>query len=335
VGFLYYGQTGYPGLLVVLFLMGTHSAFFGPPKYGVLPQLVTDEELPRANGLILMTTFLAIIFGTALAGGLKTLLMGANGDAGRIWLGSLGCIGIAMVGTLTSLMIRPLPPQSPELRFHFDALAIPRETLALLWRDRSLLAALLVSSLFWLMSGIAVQAVNSLGKVQLGLSDLLTSLLTAAIGIGIACGAVIAGRLTHGATDFRFVSRGAWGMVLMLLLIAASLPVSGGWKHLLGFGGSLPVLMLLGASAGMFAVPVQVFLQTRPPKDQKGRIIAAMNLTNFIAIMLSGVIYGVMDRVANAASLPRSFIFVLIAALMVPILLRKNGGLGVIPSTPH
>src|SRR3954451_1290728 len=37
VGFLYYGQTGFAGLLVVLFLMGTHSAFFGPPKYGVLP----------------------------------------------------------------------------------------------------------------------------------------------------------------------------------------------------------------------------------------------------------------------------------------------------------
>src|SRR5215831_2130960 len=32
IGFLAYGTTGYRGLLAVLFLMGTHSAFFGPGK---------------------------------------------------------------------------------------------------------------------------------------------------------------------------------------------------------------------------------------------------------------------------------------------------------------
>ena len=46
--------------MVVLFLMGTHSAFLGPPKYGILPEMLRSEDLPRANGVILMTTFLAI-----------------------------------------------------------------------------------------------------------------------------------------------------------------------------------------------------------------------------------------------------------------------------------
>ena len=56
------------GLLLVLFLMGTQSAFFGPGKYGILPELFRREDLPRANGIILMTTFLAIILGMAVAG---------------------------------------------------------------------------------------------------------------------------------------------------------------------------------------------------------------------------------------------------------------------------
>ena len=129
LAFLRYSQTGYNGLLVVLFLMGTHSAFFGPGKYGILPELFREEDLPRANGLILMTTFLAIIFGTALAGVLGDALVGENNDPSRMWIGSLVCMGIAAVGTCTSLLIRKLPPVNAGLKFHVDTLAIPRETL--------------------------------------------------------------------------------------------------------------------------------------------------------------------------------------------------------------
>ena len=42
LAFLAYGTLGYRGLLVVLFLMGTHSAFFGPGKYGILPELFRE-----------------------------------------------------------------------------------------------------------------------------------------------------------------------------------------------------------------------------------------------------------------------------------------------------
>ena len=48
-------------LLAVVFLMGTHSAFFGPPKYGILPELFRERDLPQVNGMIQMTTFLSII----------------------------------------------------------------------------------------------------------------------------------------------------------------------------------------------------------------------------------------------------------------------------------
>jgi acyl-[acyl-carrier-protein]-phospholipid O-acyltransferase/long-chain-fatty-acid--[acyl-carrier-protein] ligase len=94
LAFLEYGMFGYRGLLVVLFLMGTHSAFFGPGKYGILPELFRQTDLPRANGVILMTTFLAIIFGTASAGVLGTLVGDAGGerDPQRLWVGSAVCM---------------------------------------------------------------------------------------------------------------------------------------------------------------------------------------------------------------------------------------------------
>jgi acyl-[acyl-carrier-protein]-phospholipid O-acyltransferase/long-chain-fatty-acid--[acyl-carrier-protein] ligase len=324
IGFLAYGATGYRGLLVVLFLMGTHSAFFGPGKYGILPELFRAGDLPRANGVILMSTFLAIIFGTASAGFLGDLLHDPAGqrDPSRLWIGSLACIGIAICGTLTSLLVRPVPAAVPNLQFEPSNVLIPPDTRRLLAADRPLLAALIVSCMFWLVSGVAMQAVNSLGMTQLGVGERRTSLLTAVIGLGIAVGAVLAGRLSRGKADFRLVTWGGWGMVVGMAVMAISLPAGGGqFRHLLGYLGSYPVLAFLGMSAGMFAIPVQVFIQTRPPEDQKGRMIAVMNLTNFVAILFSGAIYMAFDRLIQTAGWPRSVLFALNGLLILPVAL--------------
>ena len=322
MAFFSYDVTGYRALLVVLFLMGTHSAFFGPGKYGILPEMLREEDLPRANGIILMSTFLAIIFGTASAGMLGDL------PVNRLWLGSLLCIAIAVVGTCTSLLIRPLPPSQPGLAFSWDAIVIPRDIRQLLRRDRPLLQALLASCLFWLVSGIAIQAVNSLGLVQLELNKTRTSVMTAIIGLGIAAGAVLAGKLCQGRADFRVVRAGAWGLVASLLLLSISLP---GGNHLLGFWGSLPVLAFLGASAGFFAIPVQVFLQTRAPAGLKGRMIATMNITNFIAIWLAGYMYEAFDFFVSTMHWPRSPMFAFMALLTLPVALFYRPKVDAIP----
>ncbi len=318
--FLNFQTLGTTGLLVVLFLMATQSAFFGPGKYGILPEMLPNSQLPRANGMMVMTTFLAIIFGTAVAGLLGKSLIDDGGApelrAVGLWRGSLICVGIAILGTLTAVMIRRLPPAEPGLKLRFDSLVVPLETRRLLWSDRPLAWALLASCVFWLVSGIAIQAVNSLGLVQLGMDKFWTSVMTAVIGLGIAAGAVVAGRLSRGKIDFRIARTGLWGLVVLLGLLAITRP---GGVHLLGFGGSLLVLILLGMSAGFFAIPVQVFIQERPPKAQKGRMIAAMNLFNFIAILLAGVLYEVFDRIIGLQGWPRSANFAMMALIVLPL----------------
>jgi acyl-[acyl-carrier-protein]-phospholipid O-acyltransferase/long-chain-fatty-acid--[acyl-carrier-protein] ligase len=110
------------------------------------------------------------------------------------------------------------------------------------------------------------------------------------------------------------------------MLLSVSLP---GGQHLLGFWGSLPVLTLVGISAGLFAIPVQVYIQARPPAGQKGRMIAVMNQANFIAITLSGVIYFAFDRWAIAMDWPRSTLFAMMAGLFLPVALLYR-----LPSDP-
>jgi acyl-[acyl-carrier-protein]-phospholipid O-acyltransferase/long-chain-fatty-acid--[acyl-carrier-protein] ligase len=322
LAFMLFGLVGYPGLLVVLFVMGAQSAFFGPGKYGILPEMLREEDLSRANGIIVMTTFLAIIFGTASAGGLGDQLIDPDqplgASASRLWMGSAVCVLIAVAGTLTSLLVRRVPASAPGLRFESSSLAVPPDTRRMLRVDRPLVMALLASCMFWLVSGAAMQAVNSLGLVQLGLNKFWTSVLVAIIGVGIALGAAIAGRLSRGRVDFRFVSIGSWGIVMLMVLVSLSRP---GGVHLLGFWGSIPALILLGMSAGFFAIPVQVFMQARPPEGQKGRMIAVMNQANFFAIVLSGVVYHLFDRIVVAFEWPRSVIFAMMSGLMLPVAL--------------
>src|SRR4051812_3902717 len=91
-------------MFAVVFLMGMHSAFFSPAKYGILPEMLPEQELSRGNGLLEMSTFMAIILGTSLGGAVYAVW-----NEQLAWV-SLIMIGIAVLGTVTSLKIRKVPP---------------------------------------------------------------------------------------------------------------------------------------------------------------------------------------------------------------------------------
>jgi acyl-[acyl-carrier-protein]-phospholipid O-acyltransferase/long-chain-fatty-acid--[acyl-carrier-protein] ligase len=341
----------------VLFFMAAQSAFFGPAKYGILPEMLRDRDLPRANGFMLMTTFLAIIFGTAVAGLLladhrspEQLAVAAElpeaervaADqqrvAGQLWMGSIACIGIAVVGTLTSLLVRRVPVANPELKFTPEALTVPKDMIQLLRADRPLMMALVVSSGFWLLAGLVPPAVNSLGKLVLQVGDDNTSYMSAMIGVGIAVGCVIGGIVSRGRVDFRLLRVGSIGMLVTLALVAipangdianlkdaagklTRLPGLGESDQWLGFWGSMPMFLVMGAFTGLFAVPLQVFMQSRPPDDKKGRMIAVMNQANWIGILLAVAIYWGLTKIIEWQDWPRSICFLFIAVLMLPIAL--------------
>ncbi|MFH5803980.1 MFS transporter [Alienimonas sp. DA493] len=338
-------------LFGVLALMSVQSAIFGPSKYGILPELFRGEDLPKVNGLVQMTTFLAIIFGTVAAGLLKEAfatglaadvaagepaalarfeglgqlggealaeLRASLGEAlaeglGPLWKVSLVCVGIAIAGTIASLFIRRTPIAEPGLPFDVSSLVIHRSLWGVLKSDRTLTGALLVSSLFWLAGGLVQPAVNALGKVQLGGGETLPSFLNACVGFGIAAGCVLAGRLSRGRVRFGLVRIGAAGVFAAGLGVSAVIwagvpgPVAlpdalGGWT--LEAWPLWPLMFVLGLAAGLFAVPLQVFLQIRPPEALKGRMIGAMNFCNWIGIVASAGLYAALAGVVDGSQPP-------------------------------
>lgn len=310
LAFMYYTQLGEWGTWTVLFFMAAQSTFFGPGKYGLLPELFRSGDLARANGLMLMTTFLAIILGIVAAGILKEHL-----TPEQLWVGSVICIGIAVLGTATSHFIRHTPPANPDVRLTVDCWGVSNEMVQLFRADRPLLMAIFVSSLFWLVSGLAVPVVNRLGMEQLNVGETKTSVLTACIALGIMVGALAASLICKSRWGKYAVNIGLVGMFVSLIFL-------GMWygnRHLLGFGGSLVFLMLLGVFAAIFSIPVQVFLQVRPPKELKGRLIATMNQANFLGILLAGPLYQLFERVSAALGWPISSICWMMGAFLLPL----------------
>lgn len=319
-------------LLIVLGLLSTQSAIFGPAKYGILPEMLRNDDLPQANGVIQMTTFVAIIFGMASAGFVKQAF------PDQLWKTSYFCIAIAVIGTIASFWVRRTPVAHPGLPFRWSTLGVNSETRTLLMQDRRLLSVLLISSVFWFVGGIIQPLVNIFGIGQLHLSESRTSLMAACMGVGISIGCVMAGRVSHKRVNFKLVTIGAWGIVICLIVMSGI-----GWwgpgddlKSLKEIETSLwdsfipqspaewmarAVLTLVGFFAGLFVVPLQVELQTRPPKSQKGRMIGTMNLINWIGIVLSALFFQVFTIVCTRMHWPMSHVFLGLALVMLPIAL--------------
>jgi MFS family permease len=300
-------------LIAILFFMGMQSAFFGPAKYGILPEFLKDRELPTANGLIQMTTFLAIILGMALSGVLKEWL-GAS-----VWIVSGVCIFLAIIGTATSLMIQKQPAANPQLKFDPWCLLVEKQAWHSIVRDRLLITVLVVYAVFWFAGGVILPVVNYVGKEQLNVGDSVTSLLSTCLALGIAIGCVISAGLCRGRIQFWVVKLGgigaAIGLVVASIVVVLNLSIS------LRCWLLAPTLALIGIFSGVFAVPLQVFIQARPKPELKGRVIGAMNLITWVGIIFASIFYFICSEGFAKANLEMSWTFAATGILMLIVTL--------------
>src|SRR5213594_1659689 len=100
--------------LAAIFLVCTQGAFFGPPKYGLLPELLPPERLSWGNGILELGTFVAIITGTTFGAVLSDKLRGDQHWSGVI------LVGLALFGLATTFGIDRVPAAAPERRFDWN-----------------------------------------------------------------------------------------------------------------------------------------------------------------------------------------------------------------------
>ncbi len=302
-------------LFAILFLMGAQSAFFGPSKYGVIPELIAERRLVPANGVVYMTTFAAIITGLALAGFLAEIF------AGRLHYASGVCMAVAALGIVTVYLIAPRVANRPELKLSANPFGSVWVSVKEMAADKPLFYALIAHSYFWFSGTIVTVTVNNYGLNLLGLDKIQVSLMLVTMTVGIMVGCLSTAPIERRIGSKNTIVTGAFGVAIAEFFL---------FFHLMPFPMIHGLLFISGACAGYYFVPVAAFLQARPALGRKGEVLAAVNFCSFVGMLLAGITWEIMMRLGMPANYAWWFLsgglFLMIAAMWPQLKAIQPGG---------
>ncbi len=269
-----------PGAYIVLFLMSTQSALFGPSKYGIIPELVARDRISAANGSLVLFTYLAVILGSALGPWL--------GDVARdrYHVAGLACVGIALLGALASLGIEKTPPAGSRARASLFMVGDVWRTLRSLRGDGELRMAVIASAYFSLIGSFMQLNLIPFGMARLGLTETQSGYLFFFAAIGIGAGAWLAGRLSGRTVEFGIVPIGALALAAATIGLGV-MPAS--------LDAARALVLLAGAGAGLFLIPLESFIQFRSPRERIGSILAAGSFLSWTGVLVGSVLVFVFN----------------------------------------
>lgn len=281
--------------LLAYAIVGVGAAMYSPAKYGILTELLPPEKLVVANSWMEGTTVAAIVLGAIIGGALinpqlaEGILVNLGLDS-RLIAPKFAIVAITslyLAAAIVNLFIprlpidHKLPSKSPLFILHDFW-----HSFKLLWRDPLGQVSLAVTTLFWGVGAtlrlliIAWAALN----LKYGLDQ--ATQLTAATALGIAIGSILAGK---------FVSLQRAVSVLPAGIILGFVPIALIWVETLF--PALLLLLLAGALAGYFVVPMNALLQHRGHLLMgAGHSIAQQNFNENISILLLTGAYALMVR---------------------------------------
>lgn len=257
-----------PVVLLGLTLLALQSAFFGPAKYGILPEILPESELSKANGFLNVASFAAILGGTIVGTAANYHLLLVAGIMVIIALASLG----------SALLLEPLTSANPQQSLAWNPIPDIWNNWKLIEGNKPVKLSLIASAYFWFLGGILHLNMLTYVNHVLQKADGISGLLLIALVIGIAVGSLLAGRMSHQQVETGFVPLGALGIGLFMMDFYFAR--NNVWR--VGLDA-----LFLGVSAGLYTVPLNTLIQARSPKEDRGRILATGSFLSFVALALS------------------------------------------------
>jgi 1-acyl-sn-glycerol-3-phosphate acyltransferase len=325
IGIMLLGAAGFyfhslPLLFALLFGLGCQATLFGPVKYSIMPQHLTQAELTGGNGLVESGMYVAILTGTLLGG-----LLIADHAHGPL-LVSIATLGCAGAGYWASRRIPHSPAAAPELKVNWNLFTETADNWRMIRGQRTLWLAILGNSWFWFYGAIFLAQVPGYAKDVLHGSESVTTTLLTVFSVGIGIGSLLCEKLSRGRVEIGLVPFGAFGMSAAALALSASVPapVAAGavvgaaefvrhwqnWHLMLQLG-------LIGLFGGFYIVPLYAMLQTRSAPAQRARVIAANNVVNAIFIVASALFAIVLFKLG--LSIPQLFLAMAVLNALVAV----------------
>ena len=290
--------------LTVLFLAGTTAAFFGPIKYGVLPQYLKREELIAGNALIELGTFVTILLGTLFGGFL--VLQGVGRD-----ILAISIIVLAVIAYGCSFLM-PSAPGNLSIKFDWN---IPRATLKLLSyaREREdVFWSVIGASWFWFLGAAIMAQLPVFTRDVLLANDAVANAFIGLFTVGIGAGSLLTNALLKGEVSPRYVPIASIMMTVFLLDLyfaagAAHAVMAGQtdagvtifFSHWQGWRVGID-LFFVAFFGGLYAVPLNAIMQHRSNPSRRSRVIAANNVMNAIFMIASALAGAVLLKFMSA-----------------------------------
>ncbi|WP_204247790.1 acyl-[ACP]--phospholipid O-acyltransferase [Kiloniella litopenaei] len=311
-------------LMVVLFLMGTQSAFFGPLKYSILPDHMRDEELIGANGLVEAGTFLSILIGTIIGG---IVILTEDG----LTTVSLLIIALSLIGLATSYFIPRAEASEPSLKINPNFLAETYNLVKHSAGNRPVFLSILGISWFWLFGATFLALFAPFAKDIIGGNERVNVLFLTMFSVGIALGSLICNKLLKGEITARYVPFGALGLSLFSFdLYLASNTITPASSSLIGLTEYfqrpelirvLIDLLLISISGGLYIVPLYAILQHESSDSHRARNVASNNILNSLFMVVSAI--GAMGLFKLGFTIPEVFLSIGVLNLFVALYVCK------------
>lgn len=314
-----------PFLLTTLFLIGTHSTFFGPLKYSILPDHLRRDELIAGNALIEAGTFVAILVGSILGG---LLIITRNGAHYM----TLSLMTVAVLGWVSSLFIPATKSEQPNLRVRFNIFKETWKIIQLTRKQPDIFLAILGISWFWFVGTTFITQFPSFTKEVLHANAPVVTLFFTLFSLGIAIGSLLCNKLLKGQISAKYVPLSVFGMSIFIFDIYLATAVlknsqPGALTSFIGFFKSITNIrialdvFLLSLCGGIYIVPLYALIQARADEKVRSRIIACNNIINALFMVLSSIV--MMVVFAFHFTIPQLFLIVAVFNVAVAIYICK------------
>jgi acyl-[acyl-carrier-protein]-phospholipid O-acyltransferase / long-chain-fatty-acid--[acyl-carrier-protein] ligase len=266
--------------LAAICLMGVHSTFFAPAKYGIMPEVLPSSKLSSGNGVLELLTFIGIILGTFAGGWLAETLLKRE-----VWSGVLlACL--ACVGLITSFGIAKVPAADPEKKMNWNIIGEIWSNLRLMKGDRDLWRANWGNAAFLFVATLVQINLALFAQKVFALKPTEQAGLQAALSLGIGVGSMAAGKLSRGHIEYGLIPCGAGLMSLAAFAL--------GWPGI-SMTGFAVGLFVLGLGGGLFIVPIVSVLQHRPSPQIKGAVQGSVSWLSWVAIASAAITQTVLS----------------------------------------
>ncbi len=272
---------------VILFLLSTQSALFGPSKYGIIPEIVQKDKISKANGLVTSFTYFAILSGTFLASGLTKIT-----DRNYVLVGFF-CVFVSIIGFITSFGIKYTAPKGSRKKVDYIFLREIFHTLRECKDKKHLLISIFGASYFMFVGGFAQLNIIPFAMSSLGLTDVAGGFLFMVTALGIAFGSVVAGRASKSQIELGLSCIACVFISIFFFILAYAT-------------GSLTItiiaLFCIGFFGGNFVVPLETFIQIFSPENNRAHAIAAANFLSFVGVLLASLCIYFFNEVIGLSS---------------------------------